>query len=406
MAKNLLIFGVVTAVAMATGAFLTQQALRSTEPQTKITHKTTSSAELNVVAATIEKGYTTFSAGSDEMAQTNDVPAINAISQVKKWLENHQYQAASRYVDEHHSELTSLELEQIKHLFLDGEPSLTKLSAASNVFDELDVWEALASAAIQQRDWSIGFKAMMRASELENSSAQLEDKLAVLVQITSQLRADMERRGDELGIKDLYQQAYDLHPSYPRFQLELAYAHLRTGDEDSAKQLLTALLYEPELGEIASQALERINNQEPQTPEKPPVASNLQRDDIVVPLQRSGNSFFVNTSVNNRSTRLLLDTGASITALSSNLISRLNLKPTGQVIQLSTANGQRNANLYRTDKLRLGRLQLSGLIIAEIELGNGEYFDGLLGTDALNQVNSDYTYLIDNEENALIFRRR
>ena len=45
------------------------------------------------------------------------------------------------------------------------------------------------------------------------------------------------------------------------------------------------------------------------------------------------------------------------------------------------------------------------LVVAEINLGNSQRFQGLLGTDLLNKVGADYSYLIDNENNALIFRR-
>jgi len=45
-------------------------------------------------------------------------------------------------------------------------------------------------------------------------------------------------------------------------------------------------------------------------------------------------------------------------------------------------------------------------VVAEIDLGRDGEFEGLLGTDLLNRVNKDYAYLIDNQKNELIFRRR
>jgi len=353
------------------------------------------------------QGRVSYIARETEPALASQQNQFDRIEQVKYWLENNQIQTAHRYVNDHYSELSRAELERIKTFFLTGEPSLTQLVEASKIFDELDVWEAVTNAALRQRDWDTSYTALMRASELENSSTKLEEKLETLIKVASHLRAELEGRGDELGIKELYQNAYELHPTYPRFQLELAYAHIRIGEDGAARQLLTQLQYEPELGEIAKQALDRIDSSEPQIEENnPTIPSQITRNDIVVPLVRSGNSFFVNTSVNNRNARLLLDTGASITALSSKLIKRLNLQPTGQTIKLSTANGERHARLFHTDKLKLGRIQLNGLVVAEINLERAQHFEGLLGTDALNQPNSDYTYLIDNEENALIFRRR
>jgi len=114
----------------------------------------------------------------------------------------------------------------------------------------------------------------------------------------------------------------------------------------------------------------------------------------------------VDAQIERRQTRLLLDTGASITALSRDLVSQLNLQPLNRQIRLNTANGSTTANLYRVRRLRLGNLELRDLVIADIDLGGASRFQGLLGTDALNQLRQDYDYVIDNRQKALIFRRR
>lgn len=124
-----------------------------------------------------------------------------------------------------------------------------------------------------------------------------------------------------------------------------------------------------------------------------------------MPLITAGSSFLIDVTIEQQSSRLLLDTGASITALSTELIKQLNLSPTGQSIQLSTANGVTNARLYRVKNLRLGQLILKNMIVAEIHMGRRSRFQGLLGTDALNQFNPRYSYIIDNQKSALIFRQ-
>jgi clan AA aspartic protease (TIGR02281 family) len=131
-----------------------------------------------------------------------------------------------------------------------------------------------------------------------------------------------------------------------------------------------------------------------------------QPTDMVVPLRRVGNSLVVPGSINGRSVSLLLDTGASITALSQDMISRLNLQATGDSVQLSTANGVTKARLYRISKMRLGRVFVRDAVVAEIDLRASGSFQGLLGTDILNNADPRYSYLIDNSKNALIFRRK
>ena len=101
---------------------------------------------------------------------------------------------------------------------------------------------------------------------------------------------------------------------------------------------------------------------------------------------------------------LLLDTGASITALSRELIDRLNLQPLNRQIRLNTANGSTLAELYQVERLQLGRLVLSDIVIADIDMGSTSNFQGLLGTDTLNKLRNDYDYVIDNGQKALIFK--
>jgi predicted aspartyl protease len=311
--------------------------------------------------------------------------------------------------------LSRKQLNRLKQDFLNSAARASKdnkensLIAASRVFDELDIWKALASAAETSANWQLAFDAQLRASELENDSVELEALLINMLKSSGYLRADYEKNSDQLSIKIMYQRLVDLHPHFSLFQLELAHAHTQLNNYPIAENIYTSLRYDPEFGEIAQSALARIKDSEAT---QSSVAS-IQRSsetghpkDIVVPLIAVGNSFLIDASIERQGSRLLLDTGASITALSSELIRRLNLEPTGKSIQLSTANGLTIAKLYKVNSLSLGRLTLQNMIIAEIDLGQRNGFDGLLGTDALNKFKSRYNYVIDNQSKTLIFRPR
>ena len=75
-------------------------------------------------------------------------------------------------------------------------------------------------------------------------------------------------------------------------------------------------------------------------------------------------------------------------------------------MRLSTANGITESQLYLVKKLKLGRFTVNNLVVAEIDLNQNGRFQGLLGTDLLNKVGPNYSYLIDNENSRLIFRRK
>jgi len=327
---------------------------------------------------------------------------------------------ASAAINESHSILSSAELDALKSALLtlafksnNSTSSRTKniLLATSKAFDDLAVWKHLGDVAVSDNDWNIAFDAYFRASELENNPIELDQLLIKLVASSGHLRTNYEGNGDLLSVKALYQRLSDLHPNFQRFNYELAIANVNLGELERARQLLRSLTYDPELGDVATQVLERISlSTEPPVNDdnvaSQPQNKNQRESDIVVPLVSAGSSYIVDSNIERQSVRLLLDTGASITSLSSQLIERLNLEPTGQSIRLSTANGLTSARIFRVKQLRLGSITLRNMLIAEINLNNSRSFQGLLGTDALNQLKPQYSYLIDNQQSALIFRKR
>lgn len=373
----------------------------------------TSSLETNVktVSTTSLKKPELVSLTAPEYRQEES----SSFARIVELIENNNTLLAANLINEHHSYLSIIELKKLKQGFLTLAFSQHEKTAqqkntllmASGVFDELDVWVLLANSAVNDQDWPLAHKANIKASQLENDPIKLEQHFERLLYSASKLRSSFENINDELSIKKLYQELSNLHPVYQRFQIELAFSHLRLNDIQMAKTLLTNLRYDIEYGTIAQRTLDKINAQikEQQTTNIIPTKTIAERNQIVIPLITSGSSFLIDVDINRKKTRLLLDTGASITALSSSLISKLQLQETGQIIRISTANGINDAKLYRAKRLALGRLELRDMIIAEINLAPNNRFQGLLGTDALNQLKPEYSYRIDNLENALIFRK-
>lgn len=356
--------------------------------------------------------------GSEPLPTT--VERIDALKQAKSLLSKGQVQTAIALIEQNQVALSSEQLEELKNDFfsyINTLKGLDKLKLAerdliifSRYFDELAVWDQLAEVSAKLNNTKGEFAALSRAAELENQADVLQNKINRLEFLAGTIKENLSTQNDVLGIRMLYQDLANQHPNSTRFSFELAQAHIAVGDMLAAEQLLEPLKYDLEFGNLAIQQLEQINKQRQSNttavkkPEQTP--SEFAATDLVVPLTRRGNSFLVDTSVNGRQVRMLLDTGASITSLSSQQIQRLGLEPTGQSVRLSTANGIRNAPLYRIKKIRLGRLTIEDLVIAEIEFSSNSPIQGLLGTDLLNRVNQRYSYLIDNNANALIFRRK
>ncbi|RBP53282.1 retropepsin-like aspartic protease [Arenicella xantha] len=399
--KILLALTVSSMVALGLLAWTTQQ------PPTPAINKLLMSAQ---IPSTSSESNQSLTASNTSTPITNVSDAVGASPNehqiwVARLLEKNQFHAAIEYINEHYSALSSEQLDQLKFQFLnsqDGQPpALERLNSAAKLFDDLSSWSALAQSAVSQQNWEIAHIALLRVSELESRPIELQESLAALVRSSSYLKAIRERNQDFIGVRELYSDLHQTHPWYPRFQLELAHAEAALGDYEAAEKLYTALRFDPEFGAIATQALKQLEqNNAPSDTEKRKSGNSTE---VLIPLTRTGTSLLINALINGQTTPMLLDTGASITALSSQTIQKLGLKPTGRRIQINTANGARSAKLFFADTIRFGQMQLSNLEVAEIDLGSNSRFTGLLGTDALSAFNQDFDYAIDQRRNALVF---
>ena len=355
--------------------------------------------------ADTEPGY-----GSNEAQAWVD----NVGSQIDKLIIAGQYQQAIGLINDNYAQASVEDLESFKQRVFDHGQALRnedKLGSAialfesyAQNFDDADAWSHLGSLAAAGKDWEKAVDALLKSSAQEYQPLAYQESLRALVRASSYLRARLEQQNDQLGILNLYKRLYDQHPNYPRFQLELAQSYLRLGETDMARPLLELLRSDLELGSLASEKLLKLNASESNTEGRRATGSRpTDTTAIAVPLNKMGSSFILGVDLNSRRYELLLDTGASITSLSTELIRKLGLQTTGQTVSLNTANGRRTAQLYRVNTIKLGPFQIDNLIVAEIEFGGNQRIQGLVGTDLLNLLSDQYGYVIDAQKSALIF---
>lgn len=353
------------------------------------------------------------------LAQNRNAWLDGVRQQLQLNLANSNYIGAIQVFNDAFNQASSDQVEQLKALIvrhsavLAGESKHQAVVQLLGLYtvshNDLDAWRMLADAFEISEQWQKALDALLQSNQLEVDSGRYEQNLRRLVRAASNLNTDYQRNGNLLASLALYQSLYEQYPQHPRFQFDLAQAHLALGAENDALALLKNLIYNPELGSLASQNIALIEDDrsakaaESERQKKPQESSGRQ---IVVPLIRAGTSLLVDTKIEGRRSRLLLDTGASITALSTRRIQQLGLEPTGQAIQLSTANGVTTSQLYHADSLTVGRIKFNNLVIAEIDLPSNSSIEGLLGTDVLRKMEDKYSYLIDDQRNALIFKAR
>lgn len=192
-----------------------------------------------------------------------------------------------------------------------------------------------------------------------------------------------------------------LMTSLHRYRQALAY--LKSGDEAFAIEQLTQLLNDSLVGDAAAIALNNLANNKPTTP----ITERSSRSDSVsIALEKIGNQFAVNLNSNREeSVKLLLDTGASMTALSSASFTVLNAS--GDAIEqerrvFRTAGGVVMGTVYSFPELRLGPYSMDNVQVAVIDFDTDRKFDGLLGMNILGQ----FRFQIDQENSRLLLSEK
>ena len=122
-----------------------------------------------------------------------------------------------------------------------------------------------------------------------------------------------------------------------------------------------------------------------------------------IPLIRSGSQFLVEVQIEQLNLVLLIDTGATYTSLSLNAIERLNsetdaLSDVLKSVKVNTANGTTVARVFSLSSFSLADRQAKDFSVLEVNMGEHNRSDGLLGMNFLGQ----YHFRID-QDNALLF---
>ncbi|MBV1910839.1 MAG: retroviral-like aspartic protease family protein [Kangiellaceae bacterium] len=132
------------------------------------------------------------------------------------------------------------------------------------------------------------------------------------------------------------------------------------------------------------------------------IASNPSQQNGI-PLIKSGDHYIVEAVFNNDVTvRLMLDTGASSTAVSRQTMSALMTMSDGfNNIEfskwVSTAGGPVRARLFRGESLSVDDFEMDNPLILETAIAKNNHFDGVIGMDFL----SKYEFRIDHKTDRL-----
>ena len=116
---------------------------------------------------------------------------------------------------------------------------------------------------------------------------------------------------------------------------------------------------------------------------------------VQIPLIREGVHFLVEAYVDNTSILLMIDTGASVTSIDSNLINHLKILKNNALFH--TAGGDTYETIFQAKSFIIGSISLENFNIVGLSFPNNN-FNGLLGMNFLGQ----FKFKIDQKE-AILF---
>ncbi len=246
-----------------------------------------------------------------------------------------------------------------------------------------------AMAAIDQLYEARGYA--IRPAMIQRITERIRAIVAELVQA-------LQRNEDYNALLALYQHLTQLEPDHAPWFMGLAETQLALDDTEAARRSLLLVLQDPDVGARAQAKLAELNLAlaELQQSELQDAAAEV----VGIPLYRSGNRFVVDaTPASGRRIQLLIDTGASLTILTPEVLEQRGIRytDTGRTGVFNTANGPVRAPVYKLDYLAVGGWQVHHLEIGVLDLGDRSGLDGLLGMNFLNH----FQFFIDQNESLL-----
>ena len=202
--------------------------------------------------------------------------------------------------------------------------------------------------------------------------------------IVNELDSLLKAGSDQYALLTLYQYLTQVEPQFAPWFIGLAAAQLSVNDEQAASRSLSLVLDDPDVGTQAQAMLSGISTSLAEKQKTKFLGSMTEHEGI--PLQRRGNHFIVDaTPVPGDNVRLLIDTGASMTIFTPEVLeqSGAGYQDTGKTGMFNTANGPVQAPVYILDSLSVGDWQVNQLEIGVLALTENSGIDGLLGMNFL-----------------------
>ncbi len=197
-------------------------------------------------------------------------------------------------------------------------------------------------------------------------------------------------RKDYIALLDLYKRLTELEPEHALHFIGLAETYLSLGNVFDARKALDLTLHDSSVLDKRNDIISRIEiNRKPN-----------RHYAAEVSLQAFGNQFLVDVLLNNsQNAVLLLDTGASLSIISTELLAVLDIpyQRTIKTAWFSTAGGRIKAPIIKLNSIAMGEVVVENIEVGVIGEFDNKQFDGLLGMNFLRH----FDFIIDQNKHKL-----
>ena len=231
-----------------------------------------------------------------------------------------------------------------------------------------------------QENWQDAMVALLAAGEFPESNEQLaqirDEQTGLLETIVAQYSA-LE---DWPGLIDYLNNLLIQDPINDRIRLQLAYAQANSGDNDAAADTLAITGYEG----VSRLEIDSLRE------------SLSQTNDVPIRFRDEGGALIARAMLNASPIELLVDTGATKTALAIATLRNLGAHPLNESTQVMTAAGRITAQLYRVPELIIEDQRFINRTVLALENPPARWH-GLLGMDLLRDMNVDLSSQLAEE---------
>ena len=283
---------------------------------------------------------------------------------------------------------STVALQAIKRLAMQAQGP-AYLAYLEDFGDDYQVLRILAALAREEGVYQLAIDYLLRAALVVTTEIQqqsLEAELASVTDIYARSLVGLQRYAD---LDRIYENITFAMPELSDYFMALGLLRIQTGNPQAALSALAQIQNHTRLGAQSRQLMAGIDASRV---DEPAVLETL-------PLALNRGQLLVKALLDNREpVTLMIDTGAAMTILTPQLLTRLGYDLAGRQAYFATANGVVQAPVVAVNRLALGQAGINQLSVGVLGLPVAEGIDGLLGMNFLRH----YQFQIDQDRGLLV----